>query len=74
MSISEEPVSADNGDAADRVAAEDADWGDGQWVASWTALQGFISLMNMMLGPNPVKIGTTLRSCLLTTDILLKTK
>ena len=43
MSISEEPVSADNGDAADRVAAEDADWGDGQWVASSTALQGFIS-------------------------------
>ena len=40
MSIPEEPVSTDNGDAAHGVAGEDADWGDGQWAASWTALQG----------------------------------
>ena len=32
--ICEEPVSAENGNAANGVAAtEAADWGDGQWVA-----------------------------------------
>ena len=36
MSISEEPLSAENGNAADGVAATEAsDWGDGQWVAPW---------------------------------------
>ena len=35
MSVSQEPVSAENGDAADGAAATDADMSHGHWFAPW---------------------------------------
>ena len=35
MGVSQEPVSAENGDAADGAAATDADMNPGHWIAPW---------------------------------------